>query len=512
METNQYGDLPQIHGMEDQVYYFWPADHGSHGSYYKQHIVDLEPSNDYSDDSDNGIVSLRPMQRFMHDQGPFYPHTLHVKRPLPSPLSEHYAQQWPVAEMTRNVSPDRTSASGLSSHASHCELQSPPACYTDLCSSGMEYSRYSYPATEPCYSGTYLPQAVVPHSVVNPRELEIEHQATEPEAACEEVEDNEDAMYEQESNYNPEPNKIGLDSTLTGKHFADSGIEHSVRDAESVQPLDFAEEPTSDSDYKPFNRSNKRKRSSGSNGVLGRVVKRRTPKRKDSIDVSSSSSTKKCRGTSNASRSATTAPTSIEDRRPFPCPLAPYGCDSNFVSKNEWKRHVSTQHIKIGFWRCDICAPTTDPKDENSLYHNDFNRMDLFRQHLRRMHARPKDKLSRSHVDYPVTDANLADHQTRCYHTLRTAPQHSSCLFCPKNFSGPLSWADRMDHVGSHLEKDRRHGPDMLQTAKWRTDPELEQYLLNEGLVKCQNGEWSISDGRPRRPSDTGSEEESEEE
>ncbi|KAH9873898.1 hypothetical protein IAQ61_004525 [Plenodomus lingam] len=495
MAINQYRDLPQIQG-----YYIWPVDHEYHLPTYKQTIMGLEPISDYSDDSDNGLVNLQPMQRFRHDQGPFHPQTPVTKTPSSSPIEKNYAQQWHFVDMARTLSPECSSTSGFSSHASHCELRSSPMYHPDLYSGSKEcpQSQHSYPSTEPFEIGSYLLGTSISHTVVNPRELEIERPVLQPEAGGEEVEGIQDATFEQEMNYNQDTLTSNSDTCSTRTHYAASGIRHSARDAESVQPVDDQEGPASDSDYNPFNRSSKRKRSSASTRGLGRATRRRVHKRKDSFVSSSLHSTKRNRQTSNAPRSSPKTINSIEERRHFPCPLAPYGCESEFASKNEWKRHVSTQHIKTAFWRCDICAPTSDPKDKDSLYHNDFNRMDLFRQHLRRMHARPKDKLARSHADYPVNEANLADHQTRCFSKLRKAPQRSSCIFCPKDFSGPNSWADRMDHVGSHLEKDRRVGMNILDISSWRKDPGLEQYLLDEGLIRSKGGEWSIGDGRPR--------------
>ncbi|KAI4122874.1 MAG: hypothetical protein LQ347_006351, partial [Umbilicaria vellea] len=105
--------------------------------------------------------------------------------------------------------------------------------------------------------------------------------------------------------------------------------------------------------------------------------------------------------------------------RPFVCTFGPYGCPSRFGSKNEWKRHVSSQHIQLGIWRCDQgdCVPqsfsphrrspssttgkrrgakASDPDDiivvgvgapDSAAGFNEFNRKDLFTQHLRRMHS-----------------------------------------------------------------------------------------------------------------------------
>ncbi|KAF2836430.1 hypothetical protein M501DRAFT_939403, partial [Patellaria atrata CBS 101060] len=193
----------------------------------------------------------------------------------------------------------------------------------------------------------------------------------------------------------------------------------------------------------------------------------------------------------------------------FPCPFANYSCKSSFSSKNEWKRHVHTQHIKLGFWRCDLCPTTTDGSNVPS--YNDFNRKDLFTQHLRRMHSTrdyvPKRRRDQSAPvkpptdEHPVTEENLVDHQTRCYHRIREPPTQSSCLFCTKTFSGSGSWEDRMEHVGKHFEKEKKGVSDFLNASNWKTDPFLQDWLLTEGLiVRNARGGWDLGDGQPRRP------------
>ncbi|KAF2650582.1 hypothetical protein K491DRAFT_697150 [Lophiostoma macrostomum CBS 122681] len=201
----------------------------------------------------------------------------------------------------------------------------------------------------------------------------------------------------------------------------------------------------------------------------------------------------------------------IMHTRPFPCPLTIYGCQSSFSSKNEWKRHVSTQHIKLGFWRCDLCPTTIDTSDDRTVYHTLFNRKDLFTQHLRRMHAAPPTA-SKAKDEYPVNEDNLVDHLSRCYKTLRALPMKANCLFCEKPFSGLSSWDERMEHVGRHMEKEAKQNIESendpkLEEAKgrtepgsWRHDPELEKYYLEEGLiVRGKDGDWKVGDGRPLR-------------
>ena len=326
------------------------------------------------------------------------------------------------------------------------------------------------------------------------------------------IEDIETPSLKQEAALELEPEQVVVTPEAASdgyKEHSDSGIGNSVRDAESVQPVDLIEEPASDSDYSPKpSRAGKRKRSSALNAGSSRAPKRRSYNRKDSTEASSGpqKSTKRHRGLPTTT-GATEGHQHSDDSRPFPCPLAAYSCQANFASKNEWKRHVSTQHIKLGFWRCDLCKPTMDPNDVGAYYYNDFNRKDLFTQHLRRMHAAPTGS-SRTSKQYPVNDDNINEHQTRCYTQLREAPQQSTCLFCDRTFCGPVSWDERMEHVGRHLEKFRKSNICVADVAAWNHDDALEQYLVDEGLIAQGHSGWKISDGKTRRVSVVESEEE----
>jgi hypothetical protein len=191
--------------------------------------------------------------------------------------------------------------------------------------------------------------------------------------------------------------------------------------------------------------------------------------------------------------------------RPFPCPLAAYGCQSTFTSKNEWKRHVSTQHIKLGFWRCDMCPPT----DPHNIVYNDFNRKDLFTQHLRRMHATHQYSLAvqpaaaslpNASGQITISDEAILAHQERCYMQLRSNPPRSGCLFCSRTFSGDSGWDERMEHVGAHFEQERKRGGKLTGPEDWREDAVLQHWLEQEGLIEQEplTG-WHIGDGRPRR-------------
>lgn len=197
--------------------------------------------------------------------------------------------------------------------------------------------------------------------------------------------------------------------------------------------------------------------------------------------------------------------------RPFPCTFAQYNCTAAFTSKNEWKRHISTKHIQLGFWRCDMCPPS--PGIDQPVY-NDFNRKDLFTQHLRRMHggapATPSkdapqtpgsEQLPPSASQPSLTEDQIQEIQKRCYRQLRSPPPVSNCVLCPRTFSGPNSWEERLEHVGGHLERERKNGGNAVDVTTWRQDPALRDYLLIEGIIEMDpvRGVWRIGDGKPKR-------------
>ena len=164
----------------------------------------------------------------------------------------------------------------------------------------------------------------------------------------------------------------------------------------------------------------------------------------------------------HAHSSASTIPPSAQQApRPFTCPLMPYSCPKTFTSKNEWKRHVLTQHLLLGFWRCDLCP-------DAAARPNDFNRKDLFVQHLRRMHCGDR-RGSASVFDQgsyvgETTEQALERVRRRCWIQLRKPPHHLACCFCAKSFESKEGASkeidqerergcavDWLEHVGRHL-------------------------------------------------------------
>lgn len=189
--------------------------------------------------------------------------------------------------------------------------------------------------------------------------------------------------------------------------------------------------------------------------------------------------------------------------RDFVCSFSRYGCTSTFASKNEWKRHIASQHVQLGFFRCDVgnCTGGHKPNNKNSSHTrnhhdqpvrqtNDFNRKDLFTQHQRRMHApwvlagRPDASTEQERQAF---EASLEDVRVRCWHEQRKPPQQSSCGFCGRKFSGPNSWNDRMDHVGRHFEKDEAP----LEEAE---DIALRDWAISERIIQRDSkGQWVLT-------------------
>ena len=181
----------------------------------------------------------------------------------------------------------------------------------------------------------------------------------------------------------------------------------------------------------------------------------------------------------------------------FPCPFVVYGCMSTFGSKNEWKRHVNTQHMRLGYWRCDQC-------DQAERKPNDFNRKDLFIQHVRRMHPTnktPKPTKSTKNTSPKVAkqdpdEQELAAAAHRCFNRLRNPPEHTCCLFCDYPFNGAGTWDERLEHIGRHMESRKKENKDPVDPKQWQTDASLEEWLAEEAIIKESGKGWILVDGQ----------------
>jgi len=171
--------------------------------------------------------------------------------------------------------------------------------------------------------------------------------------------------------------------------------------------------------------------------------------------------------------------------RPFPCAFSFAGCTSTFGSKNEWKRHISSQHLCLQYYRCSACPATAS---EGKF--NEFNRKDLFTQHLRRMHAPFAIKKSLTKVDSKLQvewEAHVKEMQQSCLVQRRQPPQRSACPKpdCQNVFEGPGAWDEWTEHVGRHMEKS--------EGGRFGVDRHLAKWALDEGIIeRDENNEYKL--------------------
>lgn len=191
--------------------------------------------------------------------------------------------------------------------------------------------------------------------------------------------------------------------------------------------------------------------------------------------------------------------------RPFHCVFNWAGCESTFASKNEWKRHVMSQHILLHYWVCqvELCSKAVNkaPGAAHSGFSLPngaiFNRKDLFTQHLRRMHTPPHvKKLLRqakmatkapSHPSIMDWENRLKELQTDGIKPRCRLPDYMVCPAqgCGVDFHGNNAWDDRMEHVARHLEG-AAAGRETLVVFGGKTDITLTDWAtrLEVGIAK----------------------------
>ena len=174
--------------------------------------------------------------------------------------------------------------------------------------------------------------------------------------------------------------------------------------------------------------------------------------------------------------------------RPFICIFHNYGCDSRFESKCEWKRHVDMKHLHLEVWRCDMgaCAapvapfPIIDPFDNEASQHHDFDTEDCFTQHMKRMHAPP---ISAPTQEKQAFAARLEAAKPHFYG--KHPPVNTICPYCPDHPSFE-SWDDRMEHIGTHLEKKD------VDFDSETEDAALFNWLMVQGYVQRKQSKWKL--------------------
>jgi hypothetical protein len=135
-------------------------------------------------------------------------------------------------------------------------------------------------------------------------------------------------------------------------------------------------------------------------------------------------------------------------------------CHKSFGSKNDWKRHESTQHEQQECWRCAVCFDVF------------FNGEEHYVQHMQAQH--PNHPLSRQNPLY----FRIARNYQRCFW----------CGYCNAikfhNKTDIEAVAHRADHIADHFIKEARLSKDWIE-------------ITSHGLTKQQRLEQEQSQSSP---------------
>lgn len=483
--------------------------------------------------------SQQTIQRFMdeHERSSlFNPPSIHNSQVFPRGVNRPGAPTQALPQVNsgfmRNASPSLSQ--GLSSATSapspnteydwypesrfHSQHREEYNIHADYYASPPSFAS-SPPAMDSHFYQQYSLPAAVGNSCVNMSQ--VQGFADPQEVTFEADESYDDTVLKDEYNMSFEKNSIKTESRQPESHLyeyhTDSAVGSSIKDAPSPDEIstqsihagddaasdidaegeadndDIIEvEQASDTEYTPRStRTRKRptttpKSTSTPNKTRGRVTKS-TPNKAGKLTCKSCDILFKDIAT--LTKHIATAHT-----RAFVCVFAFAGCASTFASKNEWKRHVSSQHLNLTAWVCEIgtCGKIHNHSSSKSggavlgtKGGSEFNRKDLFTQHLRRMHA-PHSVKRKKEVD-EKWEKELKDLQVSCLKVKREAPTKLGCCVdgCPAVFEGPNTWDDRMEHVGKHLEKAAAAGErDIGRVVDQGKDRYLVSWALRERIIE----------------------------
>ena len=141
----------------------------------------------------------------------------------------------------------------------------------------------------------------------------------------------------------------------------------------------------------------------------------------------------------------------------------PYGCTFNncnktFGSKNDWKRHESSQHWHLETWQCD-CIKS---EDEEPCQRR-FLRRESFKNHLQRDHL----SLDSRQIEAKLESCRIGRHcESRFW-----------CGFCVKTIEIGTekvnAWTLRCNHIDDHFCG--RHGERKRNIKEWKSPIESEE-------------------------------------
>ncbi|KAH6713281.1 hypothetical protein BKA61DRAFT_485054 [Leptodontidium sp. MPI-SDFR-AT-0119] len=264
-------------------------------------------------------------------------------------------------------------------------------------------------------------------------------------------------------------------------------------DMEDMDPENIPSTPASDTEYTPKSTRTRKRRASPNSKSIAPAAKRSRiakalPKTKGQVTC------KSCSHAPFKDAGALQRHIASAHTRAFVCVFDFAGCPSTFASKNEWKRHVSSQHLNLQAWVCEqgSCGANQSKAGHSIIDSSgngtiargsEFNRKDLFTQHLRRMHVPLHVKRKKASTDAAWEDTIKSLQQT-CLKTKRQAPTRLACPLhnCGTVFVGTGCWDERMEHVAKHLEA-QAQGKVVLRQGD---DNLLLNWAFQEGIIESK--------------------------
>jgi len=173
--------------------------------------------------------------------------------------------------------------------------------------------------------------------------------------------------------------------------------------------------------------------------------------------------------------------------RPYGCTFSK--CPKTFGSKNDWRRHETSQHYQHETWRCD-------EKTNGTSCTKVFFSADIARAHLTKMHK--------------VTDPEVIQRKIDARRIGANNQVHFWCGFCERIVNltqkGVDAWTERFNHIDEHFMG--KNGRTKQSIAQWKAaDGEAEGVQQNvSSQPRSPNGsDHGTSDDSSPSSSDTSS-------
>ncbi|KAI5370947.1 Putative Zinc finger C2H2-type [Septoria linicola] len=173
--------------------------------------------------------------------------------------------------------------------------------------------------------------------------------------------------------------------------------------------------------------------------------------------------------------------------RPYGCTFP--ACNKTFGSRNDWKRHESSQHPLPEQWKC--CRAKHSPTSSETCQLRPWKNVELLKQHLRSNEHGMKDPRA---IQQECNNGRMGKQGLEgwwcgfCNRIIRPTPQqrqqHAS--------SDPIPGAreQRLQHIGDHFDKDFKEIGDWVCAEENKKKRDISQKQQRQAKVRAR-GSWT---------------------